>query len=160
MFFGVSAGNIARTYTEQCVGILTELLGLQQEHITSGNHLQVVCLAYAFRKRPCWGSWSQTQGSRRHLAFNLIAIFRWKSSWWSWGYTVWPDIVVFPSLGTTLCGEGGDGHSCVRGPIWRLLSGCTCWLREWGTRQRHFSDCSRAKMINRSFKSLWFLFLI
>ncbi|XP_071306474.1 AP-4 complex subunit beta-1 isoform X2 [Agelaius tricolor] len=27
--------NIARTYTEQCVGILTELLGLQQEHITS-----------------------------------------------------------------------------------------------------------------------------
>nr|XP_013799060.1 PREDICTED: AP-4 complex subunit beta-1 isoform X3 [Apteryx mantelli mantelli] len=28
-------GNIARTYTEQCVGILTELLGLQQEHITS-----------------------------------------------------------------------------------------------------------------------------
>nr|XP_047926786.1 AP-4 complex subunit beta-1 isoform X2 [Anser cygnoides] len=28
-------GNIARTYTEQCVGILTELLGFQQEHITS-----------------------------------------------------------------------------------------------------------------------------
>ncbi|OXB56458.1 hypothetical protein ASZ78_004556 [Callipepla squamata] len=28
-------GSIARTYTEQCVGILTELLGLQQEHITS-----------------------------------------------------------------------------------------------------------------------------
>ncbi|XP_075030356.1 AP-4 complex subunit beta-1 isoform X3 [Calonectris borealis] len=28
-------GNIARTYTEQCVWILTELLGLQQEHITS-----------------------------------------------------------------------------------------------------------------------------
>uniref|UniRef100_A0A8D0H7I5 AP complex subunit beta n=1 Tax=Sphenodon punctatus TaxID=8508 RepID=A0A8D0H7I5_SPHPU len=28
-------GNIARTYTEQCVGILTELLGLKQEHITS-----------------------------------------------------------------------------------------------------------------------------
>ncbi|XP_061327967.1 AP-4 complex subunit beta-1 [Pezoporus flaviventris] len=28
-------GNIARTYTEQCVGILTELLRLQQEHITS-----------------------------------------------------------------------------------------------------------------------------
>ncbi|NWX20351.1 AP4B1 protein, partial [Aegotheles bennettii] len=28
-------GNIARTYTDQCVGILTELLGLQQEHITS-----------------------------------------------------------------------------------------------------------------------------
>ncbi|XP_074971568.1 AP-4 complex subunit beta-1 isoform X2 [Phalacrocorax aristotelis] len=28
-------GNIARTYTEECVGILTELLGLQQEHITS-----------------------------------------------------------------------------------------------------------------------------
>uniref|UniRef100_A0A663LKL5 Adaptor related protein complex 4 subunit beta 1 n=1 Tax=Athene cunicularia TaxID=194338 RepID=A0A663LKL5_ATHCN len=28
-------GNIARTYTEQCVGILTELLGLQQEHVTS-----------------------------------------------------------------------------------------------------------------------------
>ncbi|XP_069731937.1 AP-4 complex subunit beta-1 [Phaenicophaeus curvirostris] len=28
-------GTIARTYTEQCVGILTELLGLQQEHITS-----------------------------------------------------------------------------------------------------------------------------
>ncbi|XP_075378115.1 AP-4 complex subunit beta-1 isoform X2 [Mycteria americana] len=28
-------GNIARTYTEQCVGLLTELLGLQQEHITS-----------------------------------------------------------------------------------------------------------------------------
>ncbi|NXA42339.1 AP4B1 protein, partial [Eudromia elegans] len=28
-------GNIARTYTEQCVTILTELLGLQQEHITS-----------------------------------------------------------------------------------------------------------------------------
>ncbi|XP_032936100.1 AP-4 complex subunit beta-1 [Catharus ustulatus] len=27
--------NIARTYTEQCVEILTELLGLQQEHITS-----------------------------------------------------------------------------------------------------------------------------
>ncbi|XP_062365790.1 AP-4 complex subunit beta-1 isoform X1 [Cinclus cinclus] len=27
--------SIARTYTEQCVGILTELLGLQQEHITS-----------------------------------------------------------------------------------------------------------------------------
>ncbi|NXW31328.1 AP4B1 protein, partial [Phaetusa simplex] len=49
-------GNIARTYTEQCVGILTELLGLQQEHITSGNGLQVVCLAYTLRKRePCWG---------------------------------------------------------------------------------------------------------
>ncbi|KYO36196.1 AP-4 complex subunit beta-1 [Alligator mississippiensis] len=28
-------GSIARTYTEQCVGILTELLGLKQEHITS-----------------------------------------------------------------------------------------------------------------------------
>ncbi|XP_009886751.1 PREDICTED: AP-4 complex subunit beta-1 [Charadrius vociferus] len=28
-------GNIARTYTEQCVGILTELLGLQQAPITS-----------------------------------------------------------------------------------------------------------------------------
>ncbi|XP_025899986.1 AP-4 complex subunit beta-1 isoform X2 [Nothoprocta perdicaria] len=28
-------GNIARTYMEQCVAILTELLGLQQEHITS-----------------------------------------------------------------------------------------------------------------------------
>ncbi|XP_062999539.1 AP-4 complex subunit beta-1 isoform X2 [Elgaria multicarinata webbii] len=28
-------GNIARTYTEQCVGILTELLKLKQEHITS-----------------------------------------------------------------------------------------------------------------------------
>uniref|UniRef100_A0A493ST95 AP complex subunit beta n=1 Tax=Anas platyrhynchos platyrhynchos TaxID=8840 RepID=A0A493ST95_ANAPP len=28
-------GNIARTYTEQCMGILTELLGFQQEHITS-----------------------------------------------------------------------------------------------------------------------------
>lgn len=56
MSFGVSAGNIARTYTEQCVGILTELLGLQQEHITSGKSLQVVCLAYTRRKRePCWG---------------------------------------------------------------------------------------------------------
>ncbi|NXW79131.1 AP4B1 protein, partial [Hirundo rustica] len=30
-----AVANIARTYTEQCVGILTELLGLQQEHITS-----------------------------------------------------------------------------------------------------------------------------
>lgn len=49
MAFGVSAGSIARTYTEQCVGILTELLRLQQEHITSGNHLHVVCLADAFR---------------------------------------------------------------------------------------------------------------
>ncbi|XP_053943817.1 AP-4 complex subunit beta-1 [Cuculus canorus] len=28
-------GNIARTYTEPCVAILTELLGLQQEHVTS-----------------------------------------------------------------------------------------------------------------------------
>ncbi|XP_050810253.1 AP-4 complex subunit beta-1 [Gopherus flavomarginatus] len=28
-------GSIARTYIEQCVGILTELLGLKQEHITS-----------------------------------------------------------------------------------------------------------------------------
>ncbi|XP_010075197.1 PREDICTED: AP-4 complex subunit beta-1 [Pterocles gutturalis] len=28
-------GNIARTYTDQCVGILTELLGHQQDHITS-----------------------------------------------------------------------------------------------------------------------------
>ncbi|XP_065259087.1 AP-4 complex subunit beta-1 isoform X1 [Emys orbicularis] len=28
-------GSIARTYTEQCVAILTELLGLKQEHITS-----------------------------------------------------------------------------------------------------------------------------
>lgn len=32
-------GNIARTYTEQCVRILTELLELKQEHITSGNYL-------------------------------------------------------------------------------------------------------------------------
>lgn len=73
-WFGVSAGNIARTYTEQCVGILTELLGLQQEHITSGNPPHVVCLAYAFRKWLCWGFWSQTPGSERHLAFNLIGI--------------------------------------------------------------------------------------
>lgn len=29
-------GNIARTYSEQCVRILTELLELKQEHITSG----------------------------------------------------------------------------------------------------------------------------
>ncbi|XP_037355572.1 AP-4 complex subunit beta-1 isoform X2 [Talpa occidentalis] len=30
-----SPGGIARTYTEQCVQILTELLGLRQEHITT-----------------------------------------------------------------------------------------------------------------------------
>jgi len=59
MSFFVSAGNIARTYTEQCVGILTELLGLQQEHITSGDRLQVVCLACAFRKWPCWSLWCE-----------------------------------------------------------------------------------------------------
>ncbi|XP_074019302.1 AP-4 complex subunit beta-1 isoform X7 [Numenius arquata] len=34
-------GNIARTYTEQCVGILTELLGLQQEHITSEEEMDM-----------------------------------------------------------------------------------------------------------------------
>lgn len=28
-------GNIAKTYTDQCVQILTELLGLRQEHITT-----------------------------------------------------------------------------------------------------------------------------
>lgn len=32
-----SVGGIARTYTDQCVQILTELLGLRQEHITTGN---------------------------------------------------------------------------------------------------------------------------
>lgn len=30
-------GGIARTYTDQCVQILTELLGLRQEHITTGE---------------------------------------------------------------------------------------------------------------------------
>ncbi|XP_074781417.1 AP-4 complex subunit beta-1 isoform X4 [Athene noctua] len=34
-------GNIARTYTEQCVGILTELLGLQQEHVTSEEEMDM-----------------------------------------------------------------------------------------------------------------------
>lgn len=84
-FISSGAGNIARTYTEECVGILTELLGLQQEHITSGNCPQAVFLAYAFSKRPCWGLWSWTRGSERHLTYNLIGIFRWKSSWWSGG---------------------------------------------------------------------------
>lgn len=50
MLFGVSAGNIARTYTEQCMGILTELLGFQQEHITSGNHLQVFLHGLCFQE--------------------------------------------------------------------------------------------------------------
>lgn len=35
--FPSSIGGIARTYTDQCVQILTELLGLRQEHITTGN---------------------------------------------------------------------------------------------------------------------------
>lgn len=35
--FPSSVGGIARTYTDQCVQILTELLGLRQEHITTGN---------------------------------------------------------------------------------------------------------------------------
>ncbi|XP_024067140.1 AP-4 complex subunit beta-1 isoform X2 [Terrapene carolina triunguis] len=35
-------GSIARTYTEQCVGILTELLGLKQEHITSEEETDMV----------------------------------------------------------------------------------------------------------------------
>uniref|UniRef100_A0AAQ5BGK7 Adaptor related protein complex 4 subunit beta 1 n=1 Tax=Homo sapiens TaxID=9606 RepID=A0AAQ5BGK7_HUMAN len=33
-------GGIARTYTDQCVQILTELLGLRQEHITTVCHRQ------------------------------------------------------------------------------------------------------------------------
>ena len=37
----IFAGNIARTYTEQCVRILTELLELKQEHITSGDCLSL-----------------------------------------------------------------------------------------------------------------------
>ncbi|KAM7170254.1 AP-4 complex subunit beta-1 isoform 2-T2 [Macrochelys suwanniensis] len=35
-------GSIARTYTEQCVGILTALLGLKQEHITSEEETDMV----------------------------------------------------------------------------------------------------------------------
>lgn len=36
-FPSLSPGGVARTYTDQCVQILTELLGLRQEHITTGT---------------------------------------------------------------------------------------------------------------------------
>lgn len=108
------------------------------------------CLVYALRRCPCWGSWSQTQGPQRHLAFNLIGTFRWKFSRWVEGYK-----------GCSFC---RNCSLCERGR-WLLLCSwfflaATCWLREWGAQQRHFPVCLRAKMINRSFKSLWFLFLM
>lgn len=46
ILWGLAAGRIGRSYSDRCLEILTGLLGLKQEHITSGKTLPPTLTAF------------------------------------------------------------------------------------------------------------------